>query len=255
MSYALDTTHTSPNHGDAIVPRPARTAVIHWWGTPVGQDPSGIIAHLCSAASEVSAHEVVWPGHVAQILDHRLRSWANGNDWANNNTLTFECDPNHIDQTIDTLTERLADLVAAGDLAPDFELHGHRDYYNTACPGDYYPRLAEIRQRTTNPSTTQPQEETIMANLSDSQRDALLTDVHAIAYALTNGQTGVKTDGDTIAQLKAIAGVLGAVAYSSTDGQAGVKTDGDLIAQLKTVSGKLDALPSAIATAVQGATK
>lgn len=162
MSYRLDTSHDSPNHGGfaQTLALPASLAVVHWWGAPSGQDPAGIIAHLCNPAAQVSAHEVVWPGNVACLVNHDQPSWANGNTWANTHALTFECDPCHVTETIATLTERLADLVRAGALTAAFELRGHRDYYNTACPGDYYPRLGEIRQAVAanlNPTTPPPQ--------------------------------------------------------------------------------------------------
>jgi len=150
MSYTFHTQYNSPNHGAAIVPVPARLVVLHWWGNPTGQNPHGIIDWLCNPASQVSAHAVAWPGNIACLVDYPNRSWANGHDWANNNSITIECDPNHIDDTITTVVEYLADMVRQGNLTRDFQLAGHRDYHATACPGDYYPRLAEIRQRVTS---------------------------------------------------------------------------------------------------------
>lgn len=140
----------SPNHNPACLGFPVSVVVLHWWGKPQGQSPESVIAHLTSAASQVSAHAVVWPGHYAQILPWNARSWANGNDWANGHAIAIECDPNDPDGTIPAVVELLATLVAAGIIAADFRLTGHRDYYATECPGSYYPRLAEIRQAVTN---------------------------------------------------------------------------------------------------------
>lgn len=126
---------------------------------------------------------------------------------------------------------------------------------HTGCPGELRKaqrqHILDLAQGGTTIITTNLED--LMATLTDNQRDALLADVHAIAYALTDGQEGVKTDGDVIGQLKNISGVLGTVAYSATDGQAGVKTDGDLVSLIKSLNNRLDSLPSAIASAVRGA--
>lgn len=154
MTYTLHT-RTSPNWGPGRVRLPAQHLILHWWGTPAGQSPWNIIAHLCNPApggdpnAAVSAHEVIWPGNVAQLLDHSARSWANGNAWANDNAITIECDPNNIAATLPTIVARAADLVRQGVLTADFELSGHRDWRATSCPGDYYARLPEIRKNIT----------------------------------------------------------------------------------------------------------
>ncbi|MFC2689602.1 MAG: N-acetylmuramoyl-L-alanine amidase [Propionibacterium freudenreichii] len=147
MSYEFITRYNSPNHGGAVVPNPANLCIVHWWGAPSGQTFEGTISWLCNPASQVSAHAVATAGKIACIVDYPNRSWANGNDWANNNAITVECDPNDIDGTIATLVEWLADMVRQNNLTADFQLKGHRDFYATECPGAYYPRLGEIRGR------------------------------------------------------------------------------------------------------------
>ena len=162
MAYNYITSYDSPNHGGygRGLTLPARIATIHWWGNPSNQDPYGIINHLCdpspggNPARAVSAHEVVWPGNVACLVNYDQPSWANGSIEGNMTSLTFECDPNHIPETALTLVQRLADHVRAGNLVEDFQLVGHRDWIATDCPGPskeypadgYYPRLAAIRQ-------------------------------------------------------------------------------------------------------------
>lgn len=138
----------SPNKGNFGVnlPVPAGGVVLHWWGNPVGQRHDGIVAWLCNPASGVSAHYVVSPGRATQIVPLNTPSWANGHTWANCNRITIEADPNNIPGTIATIVELLAQLVDQNALTNNFELSGHRDWYSTACPGSYYPRLAEIRQ-------------------------------------------------------------------------------------------------------------
>ena len=180
MAYTFHTQYDSPNHGGfgRQITLPAKRAVLHWWGNPSGQNPQGIIAWLCNAASQVSAHAVVWKGNVACLVNYDEPSWANGNTAANTSAITLECDPNDIDGTIPTVVEYLADLVRQDVLAADFDLTGHKDWSNTACPGTYYPRLAEIRQavaRNLAGQTTpaQPDEEEVVSDSADKLWEAL----------------------------------------------------------------------------------
>ena len=143
--YAFHTAHDSPNYNPGVVKLPAQRCVLHWWGAPSGQDPWGIVSWLCNPAAQVSAHAVIWPSNVACLVPYDGRSWANGNDEANNTAITLECDPNRVDATIPTIVAYLADLVRQGVLHPQFTLTGHRDWYKTECPGAYYSRLDEIR--------------------------------------------------------------------------------------------------------------
>lgn len=164
MAYAL-TQSPTPNGGGfgQSVPSPCRLVVIHWWGNPVGQDPAGIVSWLRNPISQVSAHAVVSPGRVTQLLPWTTPSWANGNTWANANSITLECDPTHVADTLPTIEDLLRDLVAQGVLAPDFELKGHKDFYATACPGAYYPLLSVIRAAVDNPV---PEEDDEMLDLN-----------------------------------------------------------------------------------------
>ena len=200
VSYNFITQYDSPNHGGfgTQIALPARRAVLHWWGSPSGQNPQGIIDWLCNPASQVSAHAVVWQGNVACLVNYDEPSWANGNATANTTAITLECDPNDIDGTIPTIVDYLADLVRQRNLVEDFELTGHRDWYNTACPGDYYPRLAEIRQAVRDDLagiTTTPSQED---DMSDPQVVELL---RVIADAVTRGSEGAKHNGDLRAAL------------------------------------------------------
>ena len=180
MAYTFHTQYDSPNHGGfgRQITLPAKRAVLHWWGNPSGQNPQGIIAWLCNAASQVSAHAVVWKGNVACLVNYDEPSWANGNAAANTSAITLECDPNDIDGTIPTVVEYLADLVRQDVLAADFDLTGHKDWSNTACPGTYYPRLAEIRQAVARnlagqTTPTQPDEEEVVSDSADKLWEAL----------------------------------------------------------------------------------
>lgn len=213
-AYDFDSSTDSPNAGGfgTKIQLPARRAVLHWWGTPSGQNPYGIINWLCDPASQVSAHSVIWPGNVACIVNYDQPSWANGNTLANITAITIECDPNNIPGTIPTVIEYLADLVRQGVLDPDFELTGHRNWYNTTCPGTYYPRLSEIRQAVRDNLAGQPSEPTQTEDeVTQEQANRIIELLVAIdrqtaetVYHLTNGEEGIKFDGDMISRLRAI---------------------------------------------------
>ena len=72
VSYNFIAQYDSPNHGGfgTQIALPARRAVLHWWGSPSGQSPQGIIDWLCNPASQVSAHAVVWQGNVACLVNY-----------------------------------------------------------------------------------------------------------------------------------------------------------------------------------------
>lgn len=221
VSYNFIAQYDSPNHGGfgTQIALPARRAVLHWWGSPSGQNPQGIIDWLCNPASQVSAHAVVWQGNVACLVNYDEPSWANGNATANTTAITLECDPNDIDGTIPTIVDYLADLVRQRNLVEDFELTGHRDWYNTACPGDYYPRLAEIRQAVRDDlagiTTTPSEEEDIMSTESTALLGTIADRLLVVSDALTTGKEGVKFDGDVIARLRSIESKLDALATTT----------------------------------------
>ena len=221
VSYNFIAQYDSPNHGGfgTQIALPARRAVLHWWGSPSGQNPQGIIDWLCNPASQVSAHAVVWQGNVACLVNYDEPSWANGTSTANTTAITLECDPNDIDGTIPTIVDYLADLVRQRNLVEDFELTGHRDWYNTACPGDYYPRLAEIRQAVRDDlagiTTTTTEEEDIMSTESTALLGTIADRLLVVCDALTVGKEGVKFDGDVIARLRSIESKLEGLATTT----------------------------------------
>ena len=223
VSYNFIAQYDSPNHGGfgTQIALPARRAVLHWWGSPSGQNPQGIIDWLCNPASQVSAHAVVWQGNVACLVNYDEPSWANGNATANTTAITLECDPNDIDGTIPTIVDYLADLVRQRNLVEDFELTGHRDWYNTACPGDYYSRLAEIRQAVRDDlagiTTTPSEEEDIMSTGSTALLGTIADRLLVVSDALTTGKEGVKFAGDVIARLRSIESKLDALAGDTTE--------------------------------------
>lgn len=135
---------SSPNkHTDRIDPRNGQAygvkhVTVHWWGAPSGQAFDGIVAHLCDKAAEVSAHYVISAGRVAQIVDEKDSSWANGKRVANFESITIECDPNDVLGTLPVLAALLRDIFSRHG---DIPVYPHSHWVSTLCCGDYEPLL------------------------------------------------------------------------------------------------------------------
>ncbi|WP_277035292.1 N-acetylmuramoyl-L-alanine amidase [Propionimicrobium lymphophilum] len=150
MSYNFHTQYNSPNYGQIYGPiaLPCRRLTIHHWDDPArNPQPMSVINGLCNPNRGASAHAVVWPGNVACIVDYDKAAWHAGNATGNQSSIGLELDPCHVDATIETVAEYIADLIRQGVLARDFEIYGHKDWSSTACPGAYYGRLAEIKAK------------------------------------------------------------------------------------------------------------
>lgn len=138
---------TSPNtHRDRIDPRNGQKygvkhTTTHWWGEPKGQSFDGIVNHLCDPGPEVSAHYVISAGRVAQIIDEKDSSWANGNRVANFESITIECDPNDVEGTLPVLAALLRDIRSRHGDIPNYP---HSHWTSTLCCGDYEPHLDAV---------------------------------------------------------------------------------------------------------------
>ena len=142
MSYNFLTQYNSPNFTPASEARAtygrARTIdkiAIHWWGAPATNPTfSGVVAHLCNPAAQVSAHFVATGTNrqVACLVDPTNISWATVS--ANPYTISIECDPRCRDEDYDVIGELVAELRATYGNLP---LMRHSDVYATTCPGNY----------------------------------------------------------------------------------------------------------------------
>lgn len=142
-SLEIDRSVSSPNHYDGRAGREITEITIHWWGAPAGQAHDGIVDHLSNPNSEASAHYVVSPGEVSQLVDEADGSWANGDKDANYEAVTVECDPNDILGTLATLAALIADIWSRhGQL----QLVPHQAHVATECCGDYIPLLDDLAE-------------------------------------------------------------------------------------------------------------
>lgn len=115
---------------------------VHWWGGK-GQKFRNVVDWLRGYTGNrgSSAHYVVQDGLVEQIVEDSRASWHGGNNKANGTTIGIEMRPEMTDGDWETLVELCVNLERKhGSL----KYYGHKDWKNTACPGDYYPRLGEL---------------------------------------------------------------------------------------------------------------
>ena len=133
-AYTYVTKYTSPNQNARN--RKIAGITIHWWGTPSGQNPLGIVNWLCDKRAGTSAHYVVSEGTVWCIVDPDRRAWHAGNSRANHDQIGIELDPNMSRRaaTEKTAAALIADLRAVYGNLP---LSPHRRWTSTACPGNW----------------------------------------------------------------------------------------------------------------------
>ena len=116
-------------------PRRIETITIHWWGN-YGQRFDDVVRFLSTADNgrQSSAHYVAEAGKVACIVAPADAAWHAGNAYGNATSIGIECRPEASQGDYETIAELIAELRAVyGDLP----LVPHRDWTNTACPGDY----------------------------------------------------------------------------------------------------------------------
>ena len=133
-AYKYITKYTSPNQNARN--RKIAGITCHWWGTPTGQNPEGIVSWLCDKRAGTSAHYVVSENTVWCIVDPDRRAWHAGNSKANHDQIGIELDPNQSRRaaTEKTAAALIADLRAVYGNLP---LSPHKRWTSTACPGNW----------------------------------------------------------------------------------------------------------------------
>ena len=133
-AYKYITKFTSPNQNARN--RKIAGITCHWWGTPTGQNPEGIVSWLCDKRAGTSAHYVVSENTVWCIVDPDRRAWHAGNSKANHDQIGIELDPNMSRRaaTEKTAAALIADLRAVYGNLP---LSPHKRWTSTECPGNW----------------------------------------------------------------------------------------------------------------------
>lgn len=138
------TSYNSPNYWDGQ--NSPIEIVIHHWGSD-GQSFNGVVNWLCNRRSRVSAHYVVGGSKCACIVNEGDAAWHAGNAWHNRHSIGIECRPEMDAETYKTVIETVAMIYKhLGKVVP---IIGHKDIAQTACPGRYYPYLADIKAQAT----------------------------------------------------------------------------------------------------------
>ena len=142
MSYNFLTQWDSPNYTPASqtravwgVDRNIQHIDIHWWDAPQN-NPSfeGTVATLINPARQASANFVATGTgrRVACLVSPDDNSWCTNQD--NPYSISIECDPRCRDEDYDVVAELVANIRSAyGNLS----LHGHNEFVNTTCPGNW----------------------------------------------------------------------------------------------------------------------
>lgn len=109
-----------------------------------------------NTALQTSAHYGVGEGIAQQYVPENDIAWAAGNSWANGNLIHIEAVNSSgapewavSDETFETLAELMADIARRNNMYPlvvGKNLFGHKDFYNTFCPGVLYNRLGTLAQ-------------------------------------------------------------------------------------------------------------
>lgn len=129
----------SPNYSAGRPFGAPNVIVIHHWGAN-GQKFDNVVSWLCRPGGTSSAHYVVEDGRVAQIVGCENRAWHAGK-LGNPRGIGVECRPECTAGDFETVAKLIADLRDAYGPLP---LARHKDFMNTACPGVWGERLAEL---------------------------------------------------------------------------------------------------------------
>ena len=139
------TSYNSPNYFRESANDP-KYVIIHHWGSD-GQSFNGVVNWLCNRRSQVSAHYVVGGSKCACLVNEGRGAWHAGNKWYNLHSIGIECRPEMDAETYKTVIETVAMIYKhLGRVLP---VIGHKDVAQTACPGRYYPYLADIKAQAT----------------------------------------------------------------------------------------------------------
>ena len=200
----IETGKTSPNsHTGRVDPKNGKTygikhITVHWWGEPSGQSFDGIVDHLCNKAAEVSAHYVISPTRVAQLVDEADSSWANGNRVANFESVTIECDPNDVLGTLPILAALIADIRSRhGDLP----IYPHSHWTSTLCCGDE-PHLDAVDQLARTGKTIVSKPSTALP----SGKDLLMALIDVPDFPLLRTQGNLCYYGDASGPIESVSG-------------------------------------------------
>ncbi|WP_424116964.1 peptidoglycan recognition protein family protein [Rothia mucilaginosa] len=141
-SFTKDDRVTITN-GEEVLSPSVDTIVIHHWG-----DDNQSFEKVCeffAGGPGTSAHFVVEAGRCAQLVEIKDIAWHAGNWAANQRSIGIECRPEMSAEDFETVAQVIADIETY--YGRSFYIHGHKDFFNTACPGRWYDQLDRLIDR------------------------------------------------------------------------------------------------------------
>lgn len=146
MSIKYETQYNAPAFMAGRSGHEITGIVVHHYGV-MGSTYAGTIRTLTKPTAAASAHFVIDADRVAQLVALSDTAYHADNWPVNLCTIGIECPPEALPEQIETLVQLIAGLYKVyGRVLP---LTGHKDHAKTACPGRYYPLLADIQARAT----------------------------------------------------------------------------------------------------------
>lgn len=207
-AYEYITKFTSPNQNARNQKITGLTA--HWWGTPSGQSPEGVVSWLCDKRAGTSAHYVVSEGTVWCLVDPDRRAWHAGNSKANHTQIGIELDPNQSRRaaTEKTAAALIADLRAVYGNLP---LSPHKRWTSTQCPGNWDLARLDKLARGKQPVAVKPSKPAVVKPVSKGK---LVEDGRLGTVTSKDIQRALNSSPKTKRKLK-IDGRLGPDSYKS----------------------------------------
>lgn len=146
MSIKYETQYNAPAYMAGRSGKQVEGIVVHHYGV-MGSTYAGTIRTLTKPTAAASAHFVIDAGKVAQLVALSDTAYHADNWPINLCTIGIECPPEATEAQVNTLVQLIAGLYRVyGRVLP---LSGYKDHAKTACPGRYYPLLADIQARAT----------------------------------------------------------------------------------------------------------
>lgn len=143
---------------------PIKMIVIHWWGDPNlhrGGHNQGVVRFLCTSNRKSSAHAVISPYEITEIIEPDKVAWHAGvnaiRSTINQESIGIECwpwdersDPKMVQQCLTNIATWIAHYWRLYPQLVDRKLECHKTVTNpgqTVCPGPFYQaRLELLRQ-------------------------------------------------------------------------------------------------------------
>lgn len=141
-SFTRDERITRDGGEEALSPS-VDTIVIHHWGND-GQRFEDV-CNFFAGGPGTSAHYVVEAGRCAQLVEIKDIAWHAGNWAANQRSIGIECRPEMSPEDFETVAQVIADIETY--YGRSFYIHGHKDFFNTECPGRWYDQLDRLIDR------------------------------------------------------------------------------------------------------------